>query len=49
MSYLVGMFKKFEFCIPTRSVKVPTESDWLHEINTTVTGSASNGLAIACD
>ena len=26
------MFKAFEFCIPTRGVKVPSGTDWLHEI-----------------
>jgi hypothetical protein len=26
------MFKAFEFCIPTRSIKVPGSPDWLHEI-----------------
>ena len=26
------MFKAFDFCIPTRGAKVPTGSDWLHEI-----------------
>jgi len=26
------MFKAFEFCIPTRGVKVPSGPDWLHEI-----------------
>src|SRR6516165_187459 len=26
------MFKAFEFCIPTRSIKVPSSPDWLHEI-----------------
>jgi len=26
------MFKAFEFCIPTRGIKVPSGPDWLHEI-----------------
>jgi ATP-dependent DNA ligase len=26
------MFKAFEFCIPTRGIKVPSSPDWLHEI-----------------
>ena len=26
------MFKAFEFCIPTRGIKVPNSPDWLHEI-----------------
>jgi bifunctional non-homologous end joining protein LigD len=26
------MFNKFEFCLPTRGVKVPSGSDWLHEV-----------------
>ena len=26
------MFEAFEFCIPTRGVKVPSGTDWLHEI-----------------
>jgi ATP-dependent DNA ligase len=25
------MFKPFEFCIPTRGIKVPSSPDWLHE------------------
>jgi ATP-dependent DNA ligase len=31
-AYLRGMFKAFEFCIPTRGTKVPNGTDWLHEI-----------------
>jgi bifunctional non-homologous end joining protein LigD len=31
-SYVFGMFKAFEFCIPTKSNTVPTGPDWLHEI-----------------
>jgi ATP-dependent DNA ligase len=30
--YLDGMFKGFEFCLPTRSTTVPNGPDWLHEI-----------------
>jgi bifunctional non-homologous end joining protein LigD len=31
--YLDGMFKAFDFCIPTRGAKVPPHTpDWLHEI-----------------
>jgi bifunctional non-homologous end joining protein LigD len=26
------MFKPFHFCIPTKSTKVPTGPDWLHEV-----------------
>ena len=26
------MFKAFEFCIPTTGIKVPSGSEWLHEI-----------------
>jgi len=26
------MFKAFEFCFPTRGIKVPSSPDWLHEI-----------------
>jgi ATP-dependent DNA ligase len=26
------MFKAFEFCVPTRGIKVPSSPDWLHEI-----------------
>ena len=26
------MFQAFEFCIPTRGIKVPSSPDWLHEI-----------------
>ena len=26
------MSKPFEFCIPTRGIKVPNSPDWLHEI-----------------
>ena len=26
------MFKAFEFCIPTRGIKVPSSPDWLHEV-----------------
>jgi len=26
------MFKAFEFCIPTRGIKVPSSTDWLHEV-----------------
>ena len=26
------MFKAFEFCIPTRGVKVPAGPEWFHEI-----------------
>jgi len=31
-AYLRGMFKPFEFCIPTRGIKVPSSPDWLHEV-----------------
>jgi bifunctional non-homologous end joining protein LigD len=31
-AHLRGMFKAFEFCIPTRGTKVPNGPDWLHEI-----------------
>ena len=31
-AYLRGMFKAFEFCIPTRGTKVPNGTDCLHEI-----------------
>jgi ATP-dependent DNA ligase len=27
-----NMLKAFEFCIPTRSIDVPTGPEWLHEI-----------------
>jgi ATP-dependent DNA ligase len=27
-----AQFKKFEFCIPTRGIKVPRSPDWLHEV-----------------
>jgi ATP-dependent DNA ligase len=30
--YLLGMFKAFEFCIPTTGTKVPSGPEWLHEI-----------------
>lgn len=30
--YLIGMFKQFEFCLPTRGLKVPAGPDWLHEV-----------------
>ena len=26
------MLEPFEFCIPTRGIKVPSSPDWLHEI-----------------
>ena len=26
------MFKAFEFCFPTRGIKVPSSPDWLHEV-----------------
>ena len=26
------MFKAFEFCIPTRGIKVPSSPDWFHEV-----------------
>ena len=31
-AYPRGMFKAFEFCIPTRGIKVPSGADWLHQI-----------------
>jgi ATP-dependent DNA ligase len=31
-TYLEPMFKSFEFCIPTRGIKVPAASEWFHEI-----------------
>jgi ATP dependent DNA ligase domain len=31
-AYLPGMFKAFDFCLPTRSTSVPTGPDWLHEV-----------------
>jgi ATP-dependent DNA ligase len=31
-AYLRRMFKAFEFCIPTRGIKVPSGPDWLHEV-----------------
>ena len=31
-AYLRGMFKAFEFCIPTSGTNVPNGTDWLHEI-----------------
>jgi bifunctional non-homologous end joining protein LigD len=24
--------KSFEFCVPTRGTKVPSEPDWIHEV-----------------
>lgn len=27
------MFKEFEFCLPTKATTVPTDPDWLHEVN----------------
>jgi hypothetical protein len=26
------MFKAFEFCLPTKAIKVPAGPEWLHEI-----------------
>jgi len=31
-AYFGGMFKSFDFCIPTKSTTVPTGPDWLHEV-----------------
>ena len=31
-AYLRGMLNAFEFCIPTRGIKVPSSPDWLHEV-----------------
>jgi ATP-dependent DNA ligase len=31
-TYLGGMFKAFEFCLPTNATKVPAGPEWLHEI-----------------
>jgi hypothetical protein len=31
-AYLRRMFKAFEFCFPTRGIKVPSTPDWLHEV-----------------
>src|SRR5262249_39985588 len=31
-AYIPCMFEPFEFCIPTRGIKVPSSPDWLHEI-----------------
>jgi bifunctional non-homologous end joining protein LigD len=31
-AYLQGMFKAFEFCLPTNATKVPAGPEWLHEI-----------------
>ena len=31
-AYPRGMFKAFEFCIPTRGIKDPSRRDWLHEV-----------------
>ena len=30
----------FEFCLPTTGKAVPAGAEWLHEVNTTATGSA---------
>jgi hypothetical protein len=31
-AYLDGMFKAFEFCLPTNATNVPAGPEWLHEI-----------------
>ena len=31
-TYLVRMFKAFEFCLPTNAANVPAGPEWLHEI-----------------
>ena len=31
-AYLQGMFKAFEFSLPTNAIKVPAGPEWLHEI-----------------
>jgi len=31
-SYLRGMFKGFDFCLPTKATSVPSGPDWLHEV-----------------
>jgi ATP-dependent DNA ligase len=31
-AYLGRMFKRFDFCLPSKSISVPDGPDWLHEI-----------------
>jgi ATP-dependent DNA ligase len=31
-AYIRRVFKAFEFCIPTRGMKVPAGAEWFHEI-----------------
>jgi bifunctional non-homologous end joining protein LigD len=37
-AYLDGMFKAFDFCIPTRAAAIPDRDDWLHEVKYDATG-----------
>jgi hypothetical protein len=37
----------FDFCLPTKATTVPSNPDWLHEINTMAPGCGWNMTVIA--